>query len=114
MRTYGRIPNSDGTYAWVEVDPDDDGGLSNIYLTTLCQVLKLNLNESPFYATWGIPAQSSIIQQVAPDFYATQTQAFFAPYFASIIISRISSNPPTYQVNVITKSGDKLNTTVAR
>jgi hypothetical protein len=105
MRTYGRVPLPDGSMRWVEVDTDANGFNDDVYLTTLIQCLKLNLNESPFYANYGIPAKPSVVQQIAPDFYAMQTQNQFAPYFASLLIARTRANPPTYQVNVITNQG---------
>ncbi|MHB8817314.1 MAG: hypothetical protein ACYDAE_29180, partial [Steroidobacteraceae bacterium] len=82
---------------------------------TLCQVLKLSLNESPFYADWGIPAHDSVVQQVFPDYYVSLIQQRFAPSFASLIISRNGVDPdgnPLYQVNVTTHQGVKLNASV--
>lgn len=105
MRTYGRTWNEDGTYQWVQVSTDASGDDSAVWLTTLVQCLKLNLNESPFYAANGIPAQPSVVQQLFPDFYVALTQQFFAPYFASLIITKQDSPTPTYQVNVTTKQG---------
>jgi len=113
MRTFGRIKNEDGTMSWVQVSTSANGDNSYVYLTTLIQVLKLVLQESPFYANYGIPAIQSVVQQILPDFYVMQTQAQFAPYFASLIISRTSADPPTYQVNVVTKQGARINETVA-
>jgi hypothetical protein len=110
MRTYGRVYNQlDGTYKWVEVSTDVNGHNDYVWLTTLVQCLKLNLNESPFYANYGIPAQPSVITQIFPDFYVNQTQTQFAKYFASLIVSKISSPTPTYRINAITNQG----TTVA-
>jgi hypothetical protein len=115
MRTWGRIGQVNGQGGtWVEVTPDANGDTSNIYLTTLVQVLKLNLGESPFYANYGIPAQQSVVTQVFPDYYAMQTQAQFAPYFASLVIQRVSgSNPPVYNVTAVCHSGAILTTQVA-
>ena len=113
MRTYGRIPNGAGGLTWVEVTTDANGYNDDVYLTTLCQVLSLFLNESPFYANYGIPAQQSVMQQIMPDFYASMTQQQFAQFFASLAIARVSANPPTYQVNVLTNSGAILTRTVA-
>jgi hypothetical protein len=112
MRTYGRITNPDGSKKWVEVTTDANGFNDWVYLTTFCQVLKLNLGESPFYADWGIPAKQTIIQQVQPDFYISRTQARFAQYFANIAIAKVSNNPPTYQVAVTTHQGVKASVTV--
>jgi hypothetical protein len=111
MRTYGRVPTQTGL-KWQEVTTDANGNNDLVYVTTLCQVLLLNLGESPFYATYGIPAQQSVLQQVFPDYYVALTQQLFAPYFASLLISRTNTRPPTYQVNVTTHQGVKLNASV--
>lgn len=113
LRTYGKIYAGDGSYKWVEVQTDSGGDSSYVWITTLIQTLKLNLGESPFFANYGIPARPTIVTQVLPDFYVIQTQNQFSQYFASLIISRTSTNPPTYQVNVITNSGAKFQATVA-
>lgn len=108
MRTYGRNPDG----KWVVVESQN--GLDDlVWATTLLQCLKLNLGESPFYADYGIPARQSLIQQVAPDFYAIRTQQSFAPHFANLVISREpNGNPPTYKVNVTTHQGVKLDASV--
>lgn len=141
MRTYGRIPKTlipgltfdgssitfddtlytmDSTQAqssgmqWVQVDTDSNGYNDLVWLTTLIQTLKLNLNESPFYATYGIPAQQSVVQQVFPDYYVALTQQAFSQYFASLLISKQSgTTTPTYLVNVTTHQGVKINANVA-
>jgi hypothetical protein len=122
VRTYGRIPVSPGAVdssataplAWVEIDTDSAGYNDDVYLTTLCQVLLLNLNESPFYATYGIPALQSVLQQTFPDYNVALTQQTFAPYFASITIQRVAGQlNPTYQVNVVTHQGAVLTAQVA-
>ena len=102
MRTWGRV----GT-TWVEVTTDANGFNDAVMLTTLIQTLKLNLGESPFYANYGIPAQQTILQQVAPDYYVNYIQSLFAPYFASLSISKTNSNPPTYAIAVTTQQGFK-------
>ena len=113
MRVSGRVPQPNGSLQWVVVETAANGDNSQVYLTALAQALKLNLNESPFYGDWGIPAHSSVVQQIPPDYNIMLTQQRFAPYFASLIISRISSNPPTYQVNVTTNYGAVLSYTIA-
>lgn len=113
MRTWGRIYSAPDVWTWVEVDPDQNGDRTNIYRTTLIQVLLLNLSESPFWANYGIPAQPSVIQQIFPDFYMSRTQQFFAPFFASLIISKRQSPTPTYDVKIVTKQGARLNMEVA-
>lgn len=108
MRTYGRL---NGT--WVEVDTDANGYNDPVYLTTLCQVLKLSPNESPFYANYGLPAQETIMTQVYPDYYIALTQSQFSDYFASLTISKVATNDPTYNINILTNSGSRIVTTVA-
>lgn len=102
MRTYGRVPYyTPGTTIqpidpdtgrpqtkWIVVETTPDGFNDYVYLTTLAQVLKLNPNEAPFYANYGIPGKASVVQQIAPDFYAIRTQQQFAQYFASLTIAR--------------------------
>lgn len=112
MRTYGRITNPDGSKSWVKVETDDQGYNDMVWLTTLAQAILLNLNESPFYSDYGIPAKNSVIQQIAPDFYIARTQQRFSQHFASLIVARESLSPPTYRVNVTTMQGFKLNTSI--
>ena len=113
MRTYGRIYDANGKPTWVVVQTDANGNNDMVWLTTLIQVLKLNLNESPFYAQYGIPAQQSVMQQVSPDYYVALTQQAFAPYFASLIITKQNSTvTPTYQVTVKTHQGVTINASV--
>lgn len=112
MRTWGRITNPNGSKTWVEVTTDANGYNDAVFLTTLCQVLLLNLGESPFYANYGIPAKPSVVQQVQPDYYISVTQQQFAPYFASLIVAKTNSNPPTYKINLTTQQGAKVITEV--
>lgn len=114
MRTYGKIINSDGTRTWVEVQQDSDGNFEYGFVTTLIQCLKLSLGESPFYANYGIPAQRSVITQIYPDFYVTQTQQQFSPYFASLAVSKQPNTvDPTYNIDVVFTNGTKVQQTVA-
>ena len=114
MRTYGRVTNPDGSKTWKVVETDANGFDDNVWLTTLCQTLKLNLGESPFFANYGIPAYQSIVTQVFPDYYAAQTQQQFAPYFAALVIQRVQGSlPPVYNVNVTDHSGAILTEQVA-
>ncbi|TKI08337.1 hypothetical protein [Martelella alba] len=108
MRTYGRINGK-----WVEVITDENGFDDAVWITTLAQCTKLAPGESPFHADYGIPAQSSVIQQVLPTYYVARLQKQFAPYFANLVISATSDNPPTYQINALTNSGAQLITQVA-
>ena len=105
---------------WVEVDTDPNGYNDAVYLTTLIQCLLLNLNESPFYGNYGIPAQQSVITQVFPDYYVWQTQQQFSSYFNSLIISPIPGATvngiltPVYQVSVVTHQGATIEATIGR
>lgn len=109
MRTYGRLPPDETGYRqWVEVQTQPDGANDYVYITTLTQCLQLILGESPFFANYGIPAEISVIQQIFPDFYVTQTQQQFAPYFASLIITKMPDPTPTYLVNIVTNYGTRV------
>ena len=113
LRTWGRVYASNGTYTWTPVTTDANGYNDSVYLTTICQVLSLNLGESPFYANYGIPAQQTVVTQVFPDYYALQVQTQFQSVFAQLTINRVQgSNPPVYQVNAVTHSGAILSQTV--
>jgi len=109
MRTYGTIQGTSGTQ-WVEVSTDAAGLDDGVYLTTLCQVLLLNLGESPFYANYGIPSFTSVQTQVPPDLYVARTQAQFAPFFASLTIARASgaNGAPIYNISVVSHTGASI------
>lgn len=107
-RTYGRISNPDGSKSWEVVQTSASGQNDLVWVTTLCQVLLLNLGESPFYANYGIPAKPSVVQQLFPDFYVSRTQQQFSQYFANLIIVKQPSTTPKYSVNVITNTGVKI------
>lgn len=116
MRTWGRVLQN-GALVWQLIQTDPATGLNDlVWLTTLCQALKLNLNESPFNATLGIPQQQSVMQQIYPDYYVALIQQKFAPYFALLQITRTTSPPGstsvTYSVTVITNQGLVLNAMV--
>lgn len=113
MRTYGRVAQPDGTTQWVEVNEDPSGNFEYGYITTLIQTLKLNQGESPFFANYGIPAQRAVVQQVFPDFYVTLTQQQYAPFFASLQVTKVDSTDPTYDITVVTTQGTKFQQTVA-
>jgi hypothetical protein len=109
MRTYGRITNPDGSKSWIVVTTDANGFDTPCWLTTLCQNFLLNLNESPFFANYGLPAQQSVLQQVQPDYYVAQIQRQFAQYFASLIVAKVPDvTTPTYNVAVVTPQGSKI------
>lgn len=110
MRVWGRPRNRDGTIGtWQAVETDDNGNNDMVYVTALCQCLLLNLGESPFFGNFGIPAQQSVMQQVWPDYYVIYTQQQFAPYFASLIVSKENTSDPTYRINIVTHQGVTLN-----
>jgi hypothetical protein len=124
MRVYGRTQDVlTGKKTWWVVTTDANGFNDSAYLTALAQVIKLNLGESPFYATWGIPAHESVVAQIFPDFYMAKIQQGYAPYFASLIltpapISQGSADSfaagqegapaPRYNINVLTNYGSRI------
>ena len=97
---------------WVTVNTQSNGSNNLVNLTWLCQILKLSPQESPFYSSAGVPSIQSVQQQVPPDYYLAVIQQQFAPLFASLVITRTNSNPPTYQINVTTNQGTRLQTNV--
>lgn len=112
----GQQPPTDAeTAVWVEVQTDANGNNDLVWLTTLCQCLRLNLNEDPFFANLGVPAIASAQTGVPPDFYVARIQAAFSQYFASLTITRVTprnSKNAEYQVNVMTHQGVILNASV--
>jgi hypothetical protein len=137
MRTWGRVPAqtsiypaSIGTfiigesalggqdannYVWIEVDTDANGNNDAVWLTTLIQVLKLNYGESPIYGDHGIPAYSSVLNQIVPDYYATLAQQQFAQFFVILNLSRqalTASAAPTYDVAITANPGSILHNPV--
>ncbi len=112
MRTYGRITNPDGSRTWQVVQTDASGFNDSVYLTTLAQVLQLNRGESPFYANYGIPAYQTIVTQVFPDYYVMVAQTQFAPYFASLNITRATGSTPAYTVTAVTNNGSIIGTSI--
>lgn len=105
MRVYGRTYDAYGNPTWVEVQTDSNGYNDYVYITALVQCLKLNINESPFWADWGIPGYISLIQQVFPDYYMALMQQRFAQHFASLVISKVNVPDPTYNLSIITHQG---------
>jgi hypothetical protein len=105
MRTWGRVYNELGVGTWVEVSTDANGFNDGVMVTTLIQCLKLNLNESPFYANYGIPAQQSVMTQIFPDYYTYQTQQQFTQFFVSLSVQKIMSTTPTYDITAVTHTG---------
>lgn len=113
LRTYGKVYNTDGSYTWQVVTTDANGYNDNVWLTTLCQCILLNLGESPFWANYGLPAQDSVVYQIFPDYAMSYLQQQFSQYFALLQVSRTSDTKPIYQVNVLTNSGATLDAKVA-
>jgi hypothetical protein len=118
MRVWGRVYNVDGTYQWEEITTDTNGYNDAVYVTALCQVLQLQTGESPFYAQYGIPALPCIASQIFPDMPVYMIQNKYAPYFASLKITKVlvvnEYNVPTpvYKVQVLTQIGSIVNLTL--
>jgi hypothetical protein len=108
VRSWGRL----GT-TWVEVSTDTNGFNDYVYITTLIQCLLLNLNEDPFHADHGIPAQQSVLTQIFPDYYTYATQSQFRQFFASLSVQKIKSRTPTYNIQALTHSGVIIQETIA-
>jgi hypothetical protein len=116
MRAYGRQHDAKGKPipgTWAISQTDAQGSNDLFYVTAIAQYLALNWGESPFFGSAGIPAEESVQQQVAPDYAVSLAQQFFAPYFASLIITR-QPDPvtPIYNVNILTHQGVQLNPNV--
>ena len=112
MRVYGRVTDELGNQTWQVVTTDANGFNDAVYVTALVQELKLNLGESPFWANRGIPAKSSVVQQVAPDYYTMIMQQRYAPYFMNISIAKVPNQydnqrrpVPTYRINITSHYG---------
>lgn len=101
----GSSENSEPDYEWVEVSTDGNGFNDAVWLTTLSQVLQLNLNESPMFGNWGIPSQQALTTQVLPDYYVMLTQQNFAQYFLSLLISKNVATDPDYNINITANPG---------
>jgi len=116
LRTWGRTRDVlTGKKTWVEVTTDEGGHDDMVMLTTLAQVLKLNLGESPFYADWGIPAEPSVVTQIYPDYYVQLTQQRFAPLFMSLFLQKMpdavderGAPSPYYSFECVTNYGAYL------
>lgn len=114
MRIYGRpvIGKTVGGRQifgpWGMVETDASGFNDALNITWLAQALKLNIDESPFNGSWGIPSRTSVQQQVAPDIYLAIMQQRFAPYFASLTLAKKRSVNPTYDMSIITQNGSKI------
>ena len=89
----------------MEVQTDPLAGDTYVWITTFCQALKLSLNESPFFANYGIPGEISVIQQIFPDYYVANMQSLFVQYFSSLIVTKLNNPEPTYRINLTTNQG---------
>ena len=111
MRTYGRVPadlrNPFGPKKWVVVETTPDGLNDDVYITALAQTLLLNVNESPFWANFGIPARQSVMQQIWPDYYVVFIQQYYSRFFASLIVAKVPDTAPHYRISVVTNLGFK-------
>jgi hypothetical protein len=116
MRIYGRTRDTlTGEKTWTVVTTDPGSFDDMVYLVNLIQVCKLNLEESPFFADWGIPAYAAVMFQVPPDYYVALTQQRFAQRFMSLSLARFpdavdaSNRPmPHYRFVVVTNWGATL------
>ena len=118
MRTYGRVYDPiTKAQTWVEISTDANGGNDYVYVTALAQTLKLNLNESPFYGNFGIPARTVVAQQLQPDYYISFIQNYYAPQFASLLIAKqaqsLGNNKPVYNISAMRNNGSLYQGTVA-
>ena len=94
---------------WVEIDDPN-----YVQLATLVQTLRLQQGESPYYGNYGIPAQQSVLSQIAPDAAVSRTQSQFSQYFASLSVARVlSANSPTYTITAIFLNGTIVQSTLA-
>ncbi|AQQ46764.1 hypothetical protein KDW67_33960 [Burkholderia cenocepacia] len=128
-RIFGRVvdpatghfkQDADGSFYWQTVETPDTGDASQFWLTALSQNLLLILGESPFNGNTGIPAFDAVETQVPPDLYVQFIQRKYAPYFLSLTIVRVpqpqtradGSQAITYNVSVVTRSGQNININV--
>lgn len=85
-----------------------------IWLATLTQTLRLSINESPFYANYGIPAQTSVQTQIPPDLALNNTQRQYSLYFKSLTILRQQNIPtPTYNIKAVFLDGTTIQSVIA-
>lgn len=113
MRTYGRTYDAYENPTWKVVQTDPNGYNDEVWATTLCQCLKLQLGESPFFSQCGLPAEQSVLSQVAPDYNVALTQQQFAPYFLSLSVQKLglSANGKSlsYKLVAVTSVGFQIN-----
>ena len=116
MRAYGRTTDLYGNKTWVVVQTDGNGDSSYVYVTALCQCLLLNYAESPFWANFGIPAKSSVLQQQAPDYFVSYIVSYFSKFFASLMVVKrptpLGEPTPIYDISAVFKNGVTYQTTI--
>jgi hypothetical protein len=104
MRTYGRDING----VWQEITD-----INYLWLATLAQTLRLQTQESPFFANYGIPGRDSIMTQIAPDAAIAKTQDQYSPYFSSLtVIKDNTATDPTYRINAVFQNGVQIQSVV--
>lgn len=136
MRVWGRTYDALGNGKWVAVETDSNGFDDYPHITALVQAIRLNLNESPFWGQFGLPARQAILQQQPPDYNMQFIANYFSQFFASLVISRAPIAPPggtfrtqqqnrpagaqdaydptpTYFVQILRKDGSTFEATVA-
>lgn len=109
--TFGR----DLSGQWFEVTTDSNGFDDDVQLTTLSQVLTSDIDESPFYPEYGIPARQSVINRTHPDYFIERTRTQFSRYFANISITKTTdtqTNDPIYYVDVLKNDGSAQSMTI--
>lgn len=109
MRAYSRVTDQWGNKSWIVVQTDANGDNSYVHVVALEQCIKLNLNESPFWANFGIPAKSAVQQQLAPDYYMAKIAGYFSQFFPSLVLAKAPYNAadptPVYNVAVMRNNG---------
>jgi hypothetical protein len=114
MRVWGRIYDSQRQYTWNAVETDANGFNDEVYLTAFAQVLQLQLNESPFFSQYGIPAFPSVHNQTFPDANVYWLQRKYAENFISLVVTPASTTDihgtvtPAYNVRAVTHKGSIL------
>jgi len=95
MRTYGK---KDGR--WVVIDDEEQ-----VWTTTLIQCLRLGLNESPFFANYGLPLQD-ITSNISLMFYHLENlKSKFRNRFKSIELT--SNGVADINISISLYSGNR-------
>lgn len=118
MRVYGRVYDNQNNYTWQEVETDANGFNDEVYFTAFAQVLQLQPGESPFFATYGIPANQSVNNQTFPDSNVYFLQSKYAPNFVSLVVTPTPQGDtygtvtPVYNIRAVTHQGAILTAVV--